>query len=78
MLTVLLLALSAPSGNPANNVSPSASENRVICLRETPTGSLITTRQLCMTKAEWNALEEDYKTGGRQMVADRLDRRARN
>ncbi len=78
MLTVILLALSAPSGNPANNASPNAPEDRVICHRETPTGSLIATRELCMTKAEWNALEEDYKAGGRQLVADRLDARTRD
>jgi hypothetical protein len=78
MLTAILLALSAPSGNPANNLSPSASEDRVICLRETPTGSLIATRELCMTKAEWNALEQDYKEGGRQMIAERLGRRSGN
>lgn len=75
MLTAVLLALVAPFGNPANNVSPSASEDRVICQRETPTGSLITTRELCMTKAEWNALEQEYKIGGRRLVDERLGRR---
>jgi hypothetical protein len=75
MLTTLLLALAVPAGNPANNLSPRASEDRIICQRETPTGSLITTRELCMTKAEWNALEADYKQGGRAMIADRLSRR---
>lgn len=78
MLTIMLLALSVPSGNPANNASPNTGEDRVICQRETPTGSLITTPKLCMTKAEWNALEEDYKAGGRPMVADRIDRQRRD
>jgi hypothetical protein len=44
----------------------------VICQRETPTGSVITTRKLCLTKAEWNGLEEDYKAGGRKLVDERL------
>lgn len=70
MLTVLVLALAAPTGNPANNVSPRTSEDQVICQRETPTGSIITGREVCMTKAEWNALERDYAEGGRRMISD--------
>ena len=70
MLTTIILALAAPAGNPANNASPSISEDRVICQRETPTGSLITSRRLCLTKAEWNALELDYKFGDRRAVED--------
>lgn len=76
MLTILILTLVAPFGNPANNAAPLTSDDQIICRRETPTGSLITTRQLCMSKAEWNALEQDYKAGGRRMIADRLGRPA--
>jgi hypothetical protein len=72
MLTAMLLAVTAPAGNPANNVSPRTSDDQVICQRETPTGSVITTRKLCLTKAEWNGLEEDYKAGGRKLVDERL------
>lgn len=75
MLTALLLALAAPTGNPANNVSPRTSEDRIICQRETPTGSLITTREVCLTKAEWDALEGDYIAGVRRMTDDSLGRR---
>jgi hypothetical protein len=75
MVITILLALAAPVGNPANNASPRASEDRVLCQRETPTGSLITARELCMTKAEWNALEQDYREGGRKLVDQRLGNR---
>ena len=74
MLTIMLLALSAPVGNAANNASPSTGEDQVICRRETPTGSLITTRKLCLTKAEWNALERDYLAGLRTSIDDRMGR----
>ena len=36
MLTAVILALAIPAGNPANNSSPSAGEDRIICQRETP------------------------------------------
>ena len=75
MMTLFLAVLAAPVGNAANNVSPRVSDDQMICQRETPTGSLITSRKICMTKAEWNALEQDYRDGLRRTASDEMGRR---
>jgi hypothetical protein len=41
--------------------------NRVICRRESVTGSLAQTRKVCMTRAQWVARARDAQETGQQM-----------
>ncbi|HEU4968625.1 hypothetical protein [Sphingomonas sp.] len=52
--TMLLIALSAPAiAAGPQKAADTKDDNRVICRREVPIGSLIATRKVCLTKAQW-------------------------
>jgi hypothetical protein len=53
-IAMLLIALSAPTlAADPKGAADTKDDNRVICRREVPIGSLIASRKVCLTKAEW-------------------------
>ncbi|MBM0168702.1 hypothetical protein [Altererythrobacter sp. C41] len=61
-LAVLLVAIPAAAFALDSDEPPAAKpdEEKVICKREVATGSIMS-RRICLTKAEWKALEEQGK-----------------
>jgi hypothetical protein len=84
MLTsVLLLVLSASSASATPLVQtasaqPGADKENLICRRETPIGSLIASRKVCLTKAQWKQRELDGNAAARKMVEDGTSRQQSN
>jgi hypothetical protein len=66
-LTVLLLF----AGDPQAQQAPEAKE-KLICRREVPIGSLIATRKICLTKAQWTRREQDGNEQARKMMLDNM------
>jgi hypothetical protein len=59
LLAVALAAgLSAPAIAGDDNSDQDAPKEKKICRTETVTGSLISKRRICMTKAEWDRYEQ--------------------
>ena len=49
---------------------PGADKEKLICRREVPIGSLIASRKMCLTKAQWEARARDGNEEARKMVYD--------
>jgi hypothetical protein len=73
-MTLLLIALSAPA-IAADSKADKKDDNRVICRREVPIGSLIASRKVCLTKSQW---EERATRGNEEARKQMEDNAARN
>ena len=75
-LFVLALAIGAPAfaDTPAAPPRPGADKDKLICKRETPVGSLIASRKVCLTKEQWVQREADGNREARKMVEDNTGR----
>jgi hypothetical protein len=58
-------ATTPPSSSQATTVAPvtakANAEEKVVCKYETPVGSRLGGRRVCMTQAEWKAQEQDSR-----------------
>ena len=69
-LAALAVASSAfaqvtPTSTPVND-----GKDKLICKRETPIGSLIATRKMCLTKEQWRKRQDDGNATARGLVED--------
>lgn len=65
MLTLLLLA-----SEPVAAAEPA--RERMICRRETPIGSLIARRKMCLSAAEWEKRAKDGNETARKMAYENM------
>ena len=70
-LLLLLLATSAPQ-----EAMPEPAKERLICKRETPIGSLIARRKVCLTKTEWAKRQADGNDEARNQIYNNQGRPA--
>ncbi|NNM75773.1 hypothetical protein HJG53_02480 [Sphingomonas sp. ID1715] len=49
-------------------------KDKLICRREVPIGSLIASRKVCLTKAQWVQREKDGNDAARKMADDNMGR----
>jgi hypothetical protein len=78
---ILAFAASAPALAAASKPAPEqpgADKDKLICRREVPIGSLIATRKICLTKAQWTRREEDGNREARKVVEDGASRQVSN
>ena len=64
-------------GGQAAPVQPETAEDkkeRMICRRETPIGSLIASRKICMTKSQWESRARDGNEASRKLVYENAGR----
>jgi hypothetical protein len=78
-LFILAVALSTPAlaADPSKAPTaeqPAANKDKLICRREVPIGSLIASRKVCLTKAQWAAREADGNEAARKLVYDNMGR----
>lgn len=80
VMVLLAFAVSSPAlaGNDAKAGQPGADKDKLICKREVPIGSLIPTRKVCLTKAQWTQRIEDGNREARKMVEDGTTRQMSN
>lgn len=68
---VALFLLGLPVAGMADTPSPAKADpndpNRVICRRESVTGSLAQQRKICMTRADWAIRSRNMQEGAQQM-----------
>lgn len=57
---------------------PEPDKDKLICRRETPVGSLIATRKVCLTKSAWDRRETDGNEIARQYVYDNTSKQSGN
>ena len=67
ILTSIALAAPATAIDPAK---PGAAKEPLICKRETPVGSLIATRKMCLTKTQWRQRADTGNAIARALVED--------
>lgn len=68
---LIVISLAPPALAAEKPVPVSASEkDKLICRRETPIGSLIASRKVCMTKEQWQKRTDDGNSTSRQLVED--------
>lgn len=68
---LIVLSLAPPALAAAKPAPVSAGEkDKLICRRETPIGSLIASRKICMTKEQWQKRTDDGNATSRQLVED--------
>jgi hypothetical protein len=72
------VAFPAPAASPNANQQVGADKDKLICKRETPIGSLIATRKVCLTKAQWERRIEDGNRETRKMMEDGTTRQMSN
>ncbi len=65
--TLALLAATSPVAVEAGP-KPQDPLQKVRCIREQVTGSLVATRRVCHTLAEWRAISNDGNTEARRIV----------
>lgn len=63
----------AASPPPAAQAAPTDAE-RLICRREVPVGSLIASRKVCLTKAQWEARTRNGRDTAQRMVEENQGR----
>jgi hypothetical protein len=72
-MTMLLIALSTPAFAEAPQAkADNKDDNRVVCRREVPIGSLIASRKVCLTKAQW----EERATRGNDEARRQMEENA--
>lgn len=77
MLLTLALALLTAEAAPTPAAADPAKE-RLICKRETPIGSLIARRKMCLTKTEWAKRSADGNEEARNQIYNNMGRPACN
>lgn len=73
-VTLSLPIVAQAQTEPAKPDGPGANKDRLICKRETPVGTLIATRKMCLTKSQWVERERIGNDVARQMVYDNQGR----
>ena len=66
---ILSIALAAPAAA-TDSAEPGAAKEPLICKRETPVGSLIATRKMCLTKTQWRQRSDTGNAIARSLVED--------
>ena len=74
--TMLLIVLSTPAFAADNKAASAKDDNRVICRREVPIGSLIASRKICLTKAQWEERATRGNEEARRQVEENAARNA--
>lgn len=59
-------------GGQADAQAAEPAKERLICRRETPIGSLIARRKMCMTASEWEKRSRDGNEQSRRLVYDNM------
>ena len=79
-LALLLAAIVFLPANSAlaDSAKAGADKEKLVCKREVPIGSLIATRKICLTKAQWTQRIEDGNREARKMVEDGTTRQTSN
>lgn len=70
-LLLALLLLGAPD-SPSDKAQPA--KERLICKRETPIGSLIARRKVCLTQTEWDKRVADGNEEARNQIYNNMGR----
>ena len=71
LLACIGLAVAAYAADPKPaKPQPGTDKEKLICRREVPIGSLIASRKMCLTKAQWEARARDGNEEARKMVYD--------
>jgi hypothetical protein len=66
-LTPVLLLLASASATPAFPATTDPLE-KVKCVREQVTGSLVSTRKVCHTEREWRRIRNDAESEARRII----------
>lgn len=66
-LTSVLLVLTSVTGTPSSPITSDPLE-KVKCVREQVTGSLVSTRKVCHTEREWRRIRNDAETETRRII----------
>ncbi len=75
---ILLSAALISPAIAADTAKPGEDKDRLVCKRETPIGSLIATRKVCLTKAQWERRIDDGNRETRKMMEDGTTRQMSN
>ncbi len=70
LILSLVAAVPAFATSDSGATDPGADKERLICKRETPIGSLIATRKMCLTKEQWRKRQDDGNATARGLVED--------
>jgi hypothetical protein len=62
----------------ADNAKVGNDKDKLICKREVPVGSLIASRKVCLTQAQWTQRIEDGNRETRKMMEDGTTRQRSN
>jgi len=78
-VAALAIALGVPATFSATMAKPEAgkaggSDDPVVCKRETPIGSLIATRKICLTKSQWVERATRGNEEARKQMEDNMAR----
>lgn len=74
----VLAAVAIPAMAADKGKAPGADKDKLICKREIPIGSLIATRKICLTHAQWEQRIEDGNRETRKMMEDGTTRQRSN
>lgn len=74
MLLTIAMMLLAAGDPPAGNAAPDPAKEKLICRRETPVGSLIASRKVCLTKSQWEQRARDGNEEARNQVYNNMGR----
>jgi Spy/CpxP family protein refolding chaperone len=79
-LLAILLAAAVISAAAAatDKAKPGADKDKLICKREIPIGSLIATRKVCLTQAQWTQRIEDGNRETRRLMEENTTRQRSN
>lgn len=77
---ILAIAIASPAMAAKSDTGQKvgADKDRLICKREVPIGSLIATRKVCLTQAQWTQRIEDGNRETRKMMEDNTTRQRSN
>jgi hypothetical protein len=73
-LSLVFALLLAGQAAPVQGTSAEMPKERLICRRETPIGSLIATRKVCLTKSQWESRARDGNEASRKMAYENMGR----
>lgn len=65
-LFILLQSAAVPAGAPAATSTPAAAEKK-ICRSRAETGSFVRKNKTCLTRAEWQRVEEENREAVREV-----------
>jgi predicted secreted protein len=77
-ILAILLAVGVAAPALADQPKPAADKDKLICKREVPIGSLIASRKMCLTKAQWTQREEDGNRETRRLMEENTTRQTSN